>query len=528
MGKEKLDADADRRKDTGRASRFPLRAAAVDIGSNAIRFMAAEFRTARDYEVLENERAAVRLGHDVFLTGRLRKDAMEAALEALSAYRQKIESLEIPHVSVVATSAVRTANNGPEFVARVKKDTGLRIQIISGPEESRLIHAAVRTRIPLGKEHWILVDLGGGSVEVALVDGDCVLWSESHTLGSVRLLEELAGYGENGGRFLVLLEEYVQTLRLPSRIPGRFAAGFIATGGNIEALADLAGAPPDAAGVSTLPLGSLRSVIETLGRLPFAERVSRLGLREDRADVILPAALVYERLCRLCEADVILVPRVGLREGVLLDLVADLTAESSPEQQHEQEMAAAAVHLGRRFFFDEGHSLQVTALTLQLFDSLGKVHKLGARERRLLHAAAILHDVGQYISFKKHHKHSMYLISESELPGLEPEEVQIVANIARYHRKSEPAHEHEEYMRLSHGDRQKVDKLAAILRLADALDREHAQKVTGVSVGFAPGEIVLYLRGSGDLSLELWFLKKKAEMFTKVYGLEVRAVAERK
>jgi exopolyphosphatase/guanosine-5'-triphosphate,3'-diphosphate pyrophosphatase len=280
--------------------------------------------------------------------------------------------------------------------------------------------------------------------------------------------------------------------------------------------------------VSAIPLGTLRKVIETLGRVPFAERVSRLGLREDRADVILPAALVYERLCRLCEVDTILVPRVGLREGVLLDLVADLTAETSPEQQHEQEMAAAAVHLGRRFFFDEEHSLQVTSLALQLFDGLGKVHKMGARERRLLHAAAILHDVGQYISFKKHHKHSMYLISESELPGLEPEELQIVANIARYHRKGEPSPEHEEYMQLSQGDRQKVDRLAAILRLADALDREHAQKVTGVSVGFAPGEVVLYLRGAGDLSLELWFLKKKSELFTRVYGLEVRAVAERK
>ena len=252
------------------------------------------------------------------------------------------------------------------------------------------------------------------------------------------------------------------------------------------------------------------------------ERPSRSGCET----VILPAALVYEKLCRLSGLEEILVPHVGVREGVLFDLGEDLTGQRSPEDFHEQEVRSAAVNLGRRFFFDEAHALQVAKLAFAIFDSLPSVHGLCEGDRRLLLAAALLHDVGQYISYKKHHKHSMYLIAESELPGIEPEKLLVVAHVARYHRKGEPSPEHESFASLAPADRKKVEKLSALLRIADALDREHGQKVTEMSVQRAGGEVLLHLKGTSDLLLELWFLKRKAAYFTRLFGLTIRVVVE--
>ena len=274
---------------------FPLRVACVDMGSNAIRFLAAEFSSETEYVPLVSERRPVRLGHSVFLSGVLDAGAMDAAVEALTDFKRQMDELDVQHYRAVATSAVREAKNGDEFVKRIKNEAGLKLEVISGSEEARLVHTAVATRIPLGDRKWLLVDLGGGSVEVSLVDQTGSYWSESHTMGSVRLLEELTGAGADPGRFRRLIAEYIAVLKMPVLADGQPLAGYIATGGNIEALAKLAGFPYEV-GVTHLPVDTLQSVIEELARLSYRQRVDDLGLRDDRADVILPAAMVYERL----------------------------------------------------------------------------------------------------------------------------------------------------------------------------------------------------------------------------------------
>lgn len=500
---------------------FPLRVACVDMGSNAIRFLAAEFRTESEYQVLEGERAPVRLGHGVYLSGRLEASAMDRAVEALTGFRRSMDQLGIEHYRAVATSAVRESSNKDAFVARVLDESGLRLETISGSEEARLVHLAVARRIPLGNRTWLMVDLGGGSVEVSLVDQNGTYWSESHTMGSVRLLEELTGAGADPGRFRRLLAEYISVLKVPAMPEGSQIAGYVATGGNIETLAKLGGFPDDLS-VSHLPVDTLRAIIEQLARLSYRERVDQLGLREDRADVILPAAMVYERLADLAGADEIQVPHVGIKEGVLYDLVSQLAGRRDHEDRQSREVLASAVTVGRKYHFDCDHAMQVAKLALKLFDQLTTLHGLGAADRRILHAAALLHDIGQFVSFKGHHKHSQYLISHTDLPNFSGHEMQLVADVARYHRKAHPAEHHPHFMALDEGERVRVTRLAAVLRIADALDREHVQRVTDLTARLGEDELTLWLDGTSGLLMENWSLKKKANLFTKVFGRQVR------
>lgn len=499
----------------------PLRVAVVDMGSNAIRFHAAEVVPGRRPTVLRAERRAVRLGHGVFLSGRLASAAMDAATDAMVAFAATMTELGIRHSRAVATSAVREAANGEEFLARVKAESGLDLVPISGAEEARLVHLAVRQLVDLSDGEWLIADLGGGSVEVSLADKTGLRWSESHTIGSVRLLEELSRAGEEPGRFRQLLGEYISNLRLPSLIRNGEVRGFVATGGNIEALARLS---VDASGkeVTTLPLSRLRATIDTLAKMSYRQRVEELGLREDRADVVLPAALVYERLAVLARCEEITVPFVGVEDGLLADLVDELTSAANHIDQQERTVRAAALALGRRYAFDEAHAARVAEISLQIFDQTGDLHGLGVAERRLLLASALLHDIGQFVSFKGHHKHSLYLLQNSELAGFTPAQMRCVANIARYHRKTEPSLSHWAYAALVPRERGVVDRLAAILRVADALDREHLQRVDNVEAKVAGKELELKLHGKGDLMLERWALQSKSGLFSGVFGLKVR------
>jgi exopolyphosphatase/guanosine-5'-triphosphate,3'-diphosphate pyrophosphatase len=511
--------DADLTAD--RASGFPLRLACVDMGSNAIRFLAAQFENESDHQRLAIERRPVRLGHGVYLSGRLDAAAMDAAVTAVADFRQQMIELGVDHYRAVATSAVRESSNVDGFLDRIRNDADVELDVIGGSEEARLVHLAVARSFPLGVRPWLVVDLGGGSVEVSLVDQDGIFWSESHTMGSVRLLEELTEAGGDPGRFSRLLEEYVSVLRVPPIADRRPIAGYIATGGNIEALAKLGGYEHEE-GVTTLSVEVLRSIIERLARLSYRQRVEELGLREDRADVVLPAAMVYRRLAELCGASEIVVPHVGIKEGVLYDLANRLASHRDHEDRQARDVLAGALTIGRKYLFDEAHSRHVAELALAIFDQTRSLHGLGSSDRHLLQAAAILHDIGQFVSYTSHHKHSLYLISNAELPNFSSREMRLIANVARYHRKAHPAPHHLPFATLRDDEQERVQRLAAILRLADSLDREHMQRVRQVTVRISSTEMTLLLEGTGALLLEGWSLKNKAQLFSKVFDRRVR------
>jgi len=306
--------------DEGQGGGAAVRLAAIDVGSNALRFTVVEVAGSRTPRTLEQRRAAIRLGQDGVATGTISARAMDDAVQALASFSRRMADLGVEHYRAVATSAVRESRNGTELIARVRNEAGLTLEAITGAEEARLVHLAVLGRLDLGAHTWLLADVGGGSVEVSAVDRRGVQAMESHGVGAVRLLEGGAGAGQEPERLRRRLDEYAEALR-GSPVLRPHLAGFIATGGNVEALAQLAGAAPDEWGVSTLAVLDLRGLIVRLAALSVAARVRQLGLGEDRADVILPAAMLYERIAQLAGVEDIVVPNVGVRDGLVRDLL---------------------------------------------------------------------------------------------------------------------------------------------------------------------------------------------------------------
>lgn len=520
----------------------PLRYGVVDMGSNAIRVQIVEVLpspTGRGPGItreLESHREPVRLGQGVFLTGRIPEAAMVAAVEVFRRFSRLCQDYSVDHIRAIATSATREASNGDELLERIREASGVSVEVIDGSEEAYLLNVAVKTRIDLTKGKSVLVDLGGGSVEVTLVEDGQVLAADSYQLGAVRLLHALSAHGEDdqaGQRpFLELLEQYVGSL--DTRIRDRFGSGrvhrYVATGGNIETLADLVamdGQLQREQGVDAIPLDSLAEWARRLATLGHAERVSRFGLKPDRADTILPAAVVYYRIGRAARLDKVLVPRVGLREGLMHEVAAGhLRAFRAID--HQETVLSACRGLGRKYHYDEPHAERVRRLAMRIFEQTAELHELGGEERILLEAAALLHDIGAFVSNARHHKHSYYLIASSDLVGLAPAERALVAHIARYHRGRNPDRDgHAEYGRLGRKRRARVLRLAAILRLADALDREHQGKVEDVKVRLGRSRIDLELQltphsQGQSLALESWAVEQKGGLFTAVFGLEVR------
>ncbi|HVO39944.1 MAG TPA: Ppx/GppA phosphatase family protein [Spirochaetia bacterium] len=501
---------------------MPLRVAAVDVGTNAIRFLAVELDGEVPARTLSDKRFPVRIGHGVYSTGHISPDAASAAVESLTTVAASLKELGVEKYRAVATSAVRESSDRRRFLRSVRERTGLVVEVISGAEEMRLVHKAVRRRLLLGPDRWILVELGGGSLEVALVDADKVHWCETRAMGAVRLRELFAPGGTEPRGFSRIVAEYVGSLRLPPHAREAKTRGFIATGGNIEALARLAAPAHDAGAPARIPLPALRKITEELAKLPVAERTRFYDLKPDRADVIVPAALMYVYLAELLHAEELIVPGGGIREGIIEDLGEKLTARREPGVDDVIEDAAA---LGRKFSFEEGHSVHVARLAVQLFDQLSSLHGLGRRERRILAAAAVLHDIGDFVSLKSHHKHSAYLIARSELPGFTSTEMFLVANVARYHRKGGPSLAHPQFVLLSPADRDRVRRLAALIRIADALDREHRGRIRRISLLLRDSGFVITTGEKDDLLLERWALEKKSDVFRKVFGVDMTLAA---
>lgn len=298
------------------------RVAAIDAGSNAIRFVVADFDSPMSYTVVHRIREPVRLGHRVFTQGGLDDDTMDRAAAAFRLFRREIDAHGVRHFRAVATSATREAANRDRFLDRILAESGIQLEPISGREEARLVHLAVGSRVDLSQGRWILVDLGGGSVEVSLVDDTGILWSESYRVGTVRLLETLAEAEGCHDSLLAWVRRQLRALTIPppEAYPGPTA--FAATGGNIEAIAQLALSYMDPLKLAILSLNRLDAVIHLLSMMTVPERLHELRLRPDRADVILPAALVYRHFAQEAGAGQIVVPSVGVKEGVLLDVAA--------------------------------------------------------------------------------------------------------------------------------------------------------------------------------------------------------------
>jgi exopolyphosphatase/guanosine-5'-triphosphate,3'-diphosphate pyrophosphatase len=509
------------------------RFAAIDVGSNAMRLRIVEverptsptaalvFGQAREVTAL---RLPVRLGREVFLTGALTTQAVSSAAEALRQFREAMDVAQVDQYRAVATSAVREAKNGALFVERARREAGIDLEVIEGVEEARLVQLAVRRRLGLDQKRAFLIDIGGGSTELTLLDRGELLASQSLPMGAVRLLEAFLET-ERAGEARLTREMAENVVRVLVELRPELAKSdpqvLVATGGNMETLAALC--PHPSAEAPAIDLGAARELVARMAQMSTAERAAAHGLRSDRADTIVPAAQILLRVVEPFGHATALAPGVGVKEGILEELAERFFSVWSTGGE-EIAITHACEQLGRRYQYDEKHGATVARLAAQLFDDLAPHHGLGPRERLLLRASAILHDVGDFVRYEGHHKHSWYLIEHADIMGISPAERSIVANVARYHRKSFPDPSHPNFRDLSREQRSTVRTLASVLRLADALDREHLGKVNSARAAVSGGRLRLTVEGAPDRELEEWTVARKAGLFRTVFDLDVEVV----
>ena len=520
------------------------RFAALDLGSNALRLRIVEAMpgvpgreqlsllpdgSTSAWREIVSLRAPVRLGAEVFLTGKLAASSIGQATSALREFRQSMDDAKVDAYRATATSAVREASNGATLVERARREAGIELEVIEGMEEARLIQLAVVRRLNLSDKRCLLVDVGGGSTELTYLDKGHSKWAISLPIGTVRLLEMFVRkpLAIDRRRQTLLFEGVDRVLAeavpVLKKLPFDFVVG---TGGSVDTLSELCALKGGHAGFPrAVDVGLMKTLLGKLFVMTPEQRRDTFSLRPDRADTIVTAASIFLRVAETFQAPAIVAPGVGLKEGILEELV-DRYFDRWDKEADASTVLDGCVRLGKRYGFDQQHGELVAHLAGTLFDAMANHHGFGDRERLLLRAAALLHDVGDYVRYDGHHKHSYYLIQNSDIMGLTPDERAIVANVARYHRKSTPDVSHPNFRDLDKDARAKVRSLSAILRIADALDREHLGKVHGVraEIDGKARKMNLFVTGEEDRELEEWTVRAKSELLRDVFELEVAVV----
>jgi exopolyphosphatase/guanosine-5'-triphosphate,3'-diphosphate pyrophosphatase len=516
------------------------RFAALDLGSNALRLRIVEAHApalgreqlsllpeaSSSFREVTSLRAPVRLGSEVFVTGRLAAASIGQACSALRDFRQAMDAAKVDAYRATATSAVREASNGATLVERARREAGIELEVIEGVEEARLIQLAVVRRLGLGDKRALLVDVGGGSTELTYLDRGRNAFAMSLPVGTVRLLETyLRGAKTVDRTRQKLLFEGVDRALAEAgpqlrKVPFELVVG---TGGSLDTLSELCPVKGGHVGYPrAVDMNAARSLLGRLFGMTVEQRRDGFGLRPDRADTIVTATSIFVRVAEMFKTSAIVAPGVGLKEGILEELV-DKHFDRWDKESETRTVVDACVRLGRRYGFDQAHGELVASFAMSLFDDMASAHRLGERERLILRAAAVLHDIGDYVRYDGHHKHSYYLIQHSDIMGLTPDERGLVANVARYHRKSPPDPSHPNFRDLDKDARAKVRSLAAILRIADALDREHLGKVKSVrgEIDGAKRRLTLHVSGEDDRELEEWTVRAKSELLRDVFDLEI-------
>ncbi|PYT62966.1 MAG: hypothetical protein DMG35_05760 [Acidobacteria bacterium] len=502
----------------------PVPIAAIDAGSNAVRLSVARAYSALDIEPLQTERYPLRLGEGVFLRPHFTEDVFKKAAKAFRHLREVMDDFGVSRYRAVATSATREARNRRAFMRAIKRKSGIELHVISGAEESRLGREAVLAALGPEAAPRCIVDLGGGSLEISILRNHAVEQSAQLSAGTVRLLTTLNLPGVIRPAQGEQVRRYVRAL-LESRIVQRPNLGdgiAVALGGNAETLAQIAPGPREH-GLQTMELSLLRERLPSILGRDVRERMKAYGVRRDRADVMGIAAITFVTLGRYLNLRLFAVPGVGVREGLLQEIARDAFSRKEP---HRYSSAARQLLVGTRSFarrmqYDQQHSEHVRELSLQLFDQLQPVHRLPAQTRVLLEAGALLHDAGHMISHRGHHKHGEYLALHGDIPGLEGSDRAIVAGLVRYHnRKSQPASHHAAYSSLDDGDKPILRRLAAILRIAEALDHSHRQRVLRVRVSFQRGAVGLEVQARGEAAEDLRDAERSAELFEREFHVK--------
>ncbi|MEB3356285.1 MAG: Ppx/GppA phosphatase family protein [Synechococcales bacterium] len=519
--------------------------AAIDVGTNSIHLVVVQIQPELpSFNIIAKEKDTVRLGDRDPETGCLTGKAMHRAIDALRRCRDLANSLNAEEIVAVATSAVREAPNGQDFIRKVERELGLSINLISGEEEARRIYLGVLSGMEFQRQPHAIIDIGGGSTELILGNGHEPRTLSSTKVGAVRLTAEFVTTDPISDSEFHYLQAYVRGRlerpieELQASLDSHETLRLVGTSGTIEALGclhayEVFGTVPSTLNGHEMPFTDLERIVDRLRKLKLSDRLELPGMSQRRAEIILAGAVILLEAMALLRAESIVICERALREGVVVDwmlthgLIEDrLRYQGSVRQR-------SVFNLAQKYQVNLGHGERVARFALALFDQTqGVLHTWGAEERELLWAAAMLHNCGHFVSHASHHKHSYYLIRHGGLLGYTEVEIETIANLARYHRKSAPKKKHENYRSLpSKEHRQMVEQLSALLRIAVALDRRQLGVIKQVQceLDATAKELKLHLYRSvptDPCSLELWSLNDKKDCFESEFGLTIVPVLE--
>jgi exopolyphosphatase/guanosine-5'-triphosphate,3'-diphosphate pyrophosphatase len=502
------------------------RLAAIDVGTNTIRLTVAEIESDGTYRILDEEREMVRLGEHLDRTGRLSDEAIERALAAIGKMKAIADGFEVRETRAIATSAVREAANGRAFCREVLRRHKVRIDVISGEEEAQLAFGSASRHFSLEGRSTAVVDIGGGSLEVILATGTVIDQVHSLPLGAVRVTERLVRSDPLKEKHWKLMRKEVDRSIRSIGKPLHRAEIMVGSGGTFTALAHMAkwqreGRHGSVQGYVLTP-AEVVHLLDQLREAPLEARRQIPGLSPDRAELIVAGATVISRLVKRLGTQQILVNESGIREGLLLRMISDLLGGSPSGQIPQPTDRMEWVRLfARKCRSNERHCEHVAMLALQIFDGVKARYRLPASGRDILQAAALLHDIGYLISHSKHHKHAYHLVMHGDLPTFDPHEVEIIANVARYHRRAFPKKSHPNLTGMSREDRQLIGQLSGILRIADGLDRTHASSVTAVKTRMAGNRLRLEIEAASDPDVERADAERKSDLFKKAFDTEL-------
>jgi len=505
-----------------------IRISAIDIGSNSIRQTIADVSPNGTIRVVDEMKAAPRLGAGLLDTGVLGEMAIQNALIALTRMATLGAQLGVKRTEVVATSAVRDAENGADFLQRVQKETGLKVRILRGEDEARLSFRSALAHFDLGSGRAVVMDIGGGSLELALSEDGLVDRLVSLPLGAIHMSEGYLG-PEAKKKGMRKLRKHVRA-ELRRRLAARHwhATRVFCSGGTFTSLASIYLARIGMERAKTvhgtvIPRVELEHIVDMLQSMSIAERQTVPGLNAARSDIIVGGLAVAAEVAARVEAKELVVSAYGIREGILLESAHVAPSAADPGEARER----SVLQLAERTHYEAPHSQHVQKLALQLFDSIGPRLGCTPEERQLLADAALLHDIGYHISYDKHNKHSYHLIEHAELLGMTPSEQIVVANVARYHRGAEPKKKHTNYGGLEKPLRKTIMRLSAILRVADGFDRGHASAVAEIKVRWLERALRLTAvprRHTVNLRLDLWGAARKSNLLSELAGVPVEIV----
>jgi exopolyphosphatase/guanosine-5'-triphosphate,3'-diphosphate pyrophosphatase len=506
-----------------------MRIAAIDIGTNSVHMLIVRVREDLSFEVIDREKVMVRLGAGGLDGRALTAEAMSAALQALSKFRRLAESRQVDAVIAAATSATREARNGGEFLARIESETGIRPRVITGLEEARLIHQAAVYGVDVASGRAVVIDIGGGSVEITLGTGSDVQLARSFKVGVIRLTERFVRTDPLSPR-----DERRMTRHILEEVDRHCeqitTAGFdrvIGTSGTILSIGTVAatmsrGAPPAELRNLRLSAKQIRRVRKTVSKLDLEQRLAMPGLDPRRADLTVAGAVLVDTLLRRLGADELTLCDLALREGLVLDYIRRNRRKIARVDAIPDVRRRSTLELAERCNYQADHAQHVGRLALALFDQTRGMHGLSDREREWLEFSSLMHDIGAHISFVRHHRHSYYLIKNGDLRGFHPDEIEVMALVARYHRRGTPKRSHDDYAQLPGALRRTVRILSSILRVAESLDRSHGQVITALDVQDRGEDLLLNISTNGDAELEVWAAGKNLRPFEQLLRKPVR------